>query len=162
MGLRTCCRRILRDVGARRRRLLGTALVATGTGALLKALTPVVLGVAIDRMLTGHGGAVLEPLLLVGALLFAGQALDVMRRLLVENVATAFECDNRTRAYAHLLRLPLSTLGQNQVGALQGNANGRSRAPPSCSSSWQRTCCPRWSARSRRSAWRWPRTRWWG
>jgi ATP-binding cassette, subfamily B, bacterial len=119
--MRRLTRRILAELDRAQRGRLALALVAMTVGAILKALTPVILGIAIDRAL--GGGSVIAPLALVGVLLFVAQALDVVRRQLVEDVGTSFECANRIRAYDHLLRLPMPMLRANQLGALQGNAN---------------------------------------
>jgi ATP-binding cassette subfamily B protein len=124
--VRSLAKRVFSDLAPRQRGQLAAALLAMTASALLKAVTPVLLGLAIDRMLSSGAGdldAIAGPLAVIAAALFVAQGLDVVRRLLAENVSTAFECDNRVRAYDRLLRLPLAMLGDKQLGALQGNAN---------------------------------------
>ena len=120
-------RRVLHDLARPQRWQLSGAMVAMVVGAILRALMPVLLGMSIDQMLAsaaGHErGTVATTLGLLAGILLAGQACDVIRRQLVENVGTAFECDNRVRAYSRLLRLDLAVLRDTQVGALQGNTN---------------------------------------
>jgi ATP-binding cassette subfamily B protein len=97
-------------------------LLASG----LTAILPLLIGSLVDDSL--KGGAVtfsgsIGLLSLTAAIVLVGQLLQVVRRQLVENVATGFERDSRIRAYDHLLRLDLSRIREDLIGSLYGRTN---------------------------------------
>jgi ATP-binding cassette subfamily B protein len=99
----------------------GVMLVAS----ILAALLPLLIGAFVERTVADDAspGRLVEPFALIGMLVVAVQMLSVLRRQLVESVATGFERDSRHRAYRHLLRLDLDRLRGDEVGRIYGRAN---------------------------------------
>lgn len=108
------------------RRTLIWAGVAMIGASVLTALLPLLVGELINRTLSHRSsgaGAIMWPLGEIGALVVLAQLLEVVRRQLVENVATGFERDSRQRAYEHLMRLDLGFLRNGLVGGIYGRTN---------------------------------------
>jgi len=118
--------RLWREFSFPERWRLLAALAAMLVASAITALSPLLLGVLIDETVSGNeidiGGSLGLFGLIAGILLFA-QLLQVMRRQLVENVATGFERDSRVRAYERLLRLDLVSLRAERAGSVYGRAN---------------------------------------
>jgi ATP-binding cassette subfamily B protein len=111
--------------GRDRARLAGACIVMLLTSALT-ALLPVIIGHLVDHVLAhspAAGGNTAEPLVAIGALVVVAQLLQVVRRQLVENVATGFERDTRIETYRHLMRLDLERLRNGRAGGLYSRAN---------------------------------------
>jgi ABC-type multidrug transport system fused ATPase/permease subunit len=109
--------------GDRRRLAIagGVMVVASALASLL----PLLIGSFVERAVAGDTspGQLIGPFALIGSLVVLVQMMSVLRRQLVENVATGFERDSRHRAYRHLLRLDLDRLQNDEVGRLYGRAN---------------------------------------
>src|SRR3954471_18118771 len=107
-----------------RTRLKAAGLVMVG-GSVLAALLPLLIGSLINSAVA-NGVSLAHmawPLVLIGSLVIAIQGLEVVRRQIVESVATGFERDSRQRTYGHLLRLDLDRLQGDEVGRMYGRAN---------------------------------------
>lgn len=108
------------------RRRLGVAAVAMILASGLTAALPVLIGALVNHSLSAHHpsfATAVKGLPLIGVLVVVAELLQVLRRQLVEAVATGFERDARDATYQHLLRLDLETLRGNQVGRIYGRAN---------------------------------------
>jgi ATP-binding cassette subfamily B protein len=92
----------------------------------LTAALPVLIGALVNHSLSAHHPSfarAVKGLPVIGVLVIAAELLQVLRRQLVEAVATGFERDARDAAYRHLLRLDPETLRNGQVGRIYGRAN---------------------------------------
>lgn len=108
------------------RRRLVTAGVAMLLGSAVGGILPLLIGGLVDSALSGNGvslAAAAGPLAVIAMTVIAAQGLEVLRRQLVEQVATGFERDTRSRAYHHLMRLDLDHLRHGHVGGIYGRAN---------------------------------------
>lgn len=118
--------RLWSELSVAERRRLRIALAAMLVASGLTAVLPLLIGELVNGSLS-HGKvtltASLDLLGLTAGLVLAGQLLEVIRRQLVENVATAFERDSRIRAYDRLLHLDLGHFREGQVGSLYGRTN---------------------------------------
>jgi ATP-binding cassette subfamily B protein len=94
-------------------------------GSVMAALLPLLIGSLINRAVAD--GLDLThmalPLAMIGGLVIAIQGLQVVRRQIVESVATRFERDSRQRTYGHMLRLDLDRIHGDEVGRIYGRAN---------------------------------------
>ncbi len=92
----------------------------------MTAVLPLLVGSLIDHILGIDDVRLSDaagPLGEIAMLVIVTQLLQVIRRQLVESVATSFERDSRERAYGHLIRLDLERLRQGQLGGIYGRAN---------------------------------------
>jgi ATP-binding cassette subfamily B protein len=110
--------------------------VALGGAALLMAVTsaantamPLLLGSLVDRIKSGTEAGLGADVLTRVAALFLGlialtymlrEGLQVARRYLVENTCTRIDRDLMVRLVGHLLKVDLSSLTHEKVGALHG------------------------------------------
>jgi ATP-binding cassette subfamily B protein len=110
--------------------------LALGGAALLMAITsaantavPLLLGSLVDRIKTGSENGVPANAIYRGAAVFLAliafayllrEALQVARRYLVENTCTRIDRDVLVRLVSHLLKVELSSLTHEKVGALHG------------------------------------------
>ena len=111
--------------GEDRRRLIAAAAAMLAASALT-AVLPLLVGQLIDHILGTERSRLsdaVEPLGEIALLVIVTQLLQVVRRQLVESVATSFERDSRQRAYGHLMRLDLERLRHGQLGGIYGRAN---------------------------------------
>ena len=106
----------------------GAALVMAVTSAACTAI-PVCLGRLVDAVKRGldqnlpHADIYRVAtfyLIALGAAYLVRESLNVVRRFLVENTCTRIDKDLCVRIVAHLMRVDLSTLSHEQVGALHG------------------------------------------
>ena len=104
---------------------LAVAGVVMVAGSVLAALLPLLIGSLIDQAVADglELAHMAWPLAIIGGLVIAIQGLQVLRRQIVERVATGFERDSRQRTYGHLLRLDLDRLQGDEVGRIYGRAN---------------------------------------
>jgi ATP-binding cassette subfamily B protein len=119
-------RRLWSELSTGDRRRLGMAAVAMILASGLTAVLPVLIGALVNHSLSAHHPSfakAVKGLPVIGVLVVAAELLQVLRRQLVEAVATGFERDARDAAYRHLLRLDPETLRKNQVGRIYGRAN---------------------------------------
>jgi ATP-binding cassette subfamily B protein len=110
----------------KQRVFLALAAVAMLTSAFLTAVVPVVLGQLVNKVVAQPHvihRALLTGLITVAAVLLMTQLLQVIRRQLVESVATAFERDTRELAYKHVLHQDLSYVQQGKIGGIYGRIN---------------------------------------
>lgn len=110
--------------------------LALGSAALVMALTslcntsmPILLGMLVDGVQGGtqttQGSESLyrlasKFLLLIGAAYLVREALNVVRRYLVENTCTRINREISLRLLAHLMKVHLDALSRDKVGALHG------------------------------------------
>ncbi len=104
---------------------LAAAGVVMLVGSVLAALLPLLIGSLINSAVADglELGRLAWPLAVIGGLVVAIQGLQVLRRQIVESVATGFERDSRQSTYGHLLRLELDRLQEDEVGRIYGRAN---------------------------------------
>lgn len=111
--------------GPERHRLL-VALAAMLGASGLTAILPLLIGRLVDGSLEGGtvtlSGSV-DLLIVTAAIVVVGQLLQVVRRQMVENVATGFERDSRIRAYWQLLHLDLALFRKDRIGSFYGQVN---------------------------------------
>lgn len=105
---------------------LVVAAVAMFGAAFLASLVPVIVGNLANDVISQPSN--IKNVLLTGvgmvvAAMLGNQVLQVLRRQLVETVATSYERDLRTRAYKHILMQDLSYIKQGQVGGVYGRVN---------------------------------------
>jgi ATP-binding cassette, subfamily B, bacterial len=119
-------RRIWSELSTGDHRQLGVAAVAMLLASGLTAALPVFVGGLVNHILSRGSSSFASSasaLLVIGGLVIVAQLLEVVRRQLVEAIATGFERDAREAAYRHLLRLDLERLRDSQVGRMYGRAN---------------------------------------
>ena len=107
-------------------RNLKIAAIVMVAGSALTAVLPILIGNLVDQAGPGVGIEFPDSALRLGmiaGLVIVVQMLQVIRRQLVEGVATGFERDSRNRAYRHLLRLNLDDLAEREDGSVYGRAN---------------------------------------
>ncbi|HKB51174.1 MAG TPA: ABC transporter ATP-binding protein [Solirubrobacterales bacterium] len=118
--------RLWREFSAAERHRLVVALAAMLVASGLTAILPLLIGSLVDGSLAGGtvtlSGSI-NLLALTAVIVIVGQLLQVVRRQLVENVATGFERDSRIRAYEQLLHLDLGHLREDRIGSLYGRTN---------------------------------------
>jgi ATP-binding cassette, subfamily B, bacterial len=114
------------QISERDHRLLLIAAGVMIAGSALAAILPLLIGSLVSHAVA-HGSISVTgasgQLAVIAGLVIVTQMLQVIRRQLVENVATGFERDSRQRAYRHLLRLDLDHLIDEEVGSIYGRAN---------------------------------------
>lgn len=118
--------RALRELHIKQRIFLLLAGAAMLTSAFLTAIVPAVLGQLVNKVVAEPHvvhRALVSGLLVVAGVLLTTQLLQVVRRQLVEAVATAFERDTRERAYEHVLHQNLSYVQRGKVGGIYGRIN---------------------------------------
>ena len=62
-------------------------------------------------------------LALIGGVYLVREAMNVLRRFLVENTCTRIDKDTYVRVVAHLMKVDLTVLAQDHIGALYGRIN---------------------------------------
>src|SRR5271166_2597770 len=98
----------------------GNTAVAILLGELVKALDPKnTQGLTPGAIMKGAG----VYLGLLGLAYLVRESMNVLRRYLVENTCTRINKDMCVRLVAHLMKVDLSILAQDQVGALYGRMN---------------------------------------
>jgi ATP-binding cassette subfamily B protein len=103
-----------------------TAAAAMLAASAMAALLPLLVGLLIDHILRAKNVQLSDAsgrLGEIAVLAVVTQLLQVVRRQLVESVATSFERDSRQRAYEHLMRLDLDRLRHGQLGGIYGRAD---------------------------------------
>lgn len=119
-------RRLWKELTVQDRKRLALAGGAMALASALMAVLPVMIGDLVDGVI--HGGTVsisgaAGPLAVIASAVIAAQGLQVVRRQLVETVATSFERDARHHTYRHLLRMDLDHLRHGRMGGIYGRAN---------------------------------------
>lgn len=126
--LRTVLRRarqVWRLVPAGHRCVLGLAAGLMALTSLCNIALPLGLGRLLDALRGGAGRADLMRaagacLGVMAAAYLLREALQIIRRLLVENTCTRIERDISVRLVSHLMKLDLSRLTHERVGTLHG------------------------------------------
>lgn len=133
-------RREMSDIGRRGRQVwrlvpwlqrlaLVLAVVVMGVASAANTAIPLCLGRLVDAVSPESRremaqGAVVQVaatyLLIIGCAYVVRETLNVLRRLLVENACTRIDRDLCVRTVGHLMKVDLSTLANEQVGALHG------------------------------------------
>jgi ATP-binding cassette, subfamily B, bacterial len=125
-GVADLWRELWAHLSPRDRRLLAVAAVVMVLACALTAVLPVLIGQLVDRVLKGNAvslGGAAGPLAIIAGLVIVAQILEVVRRQLVEVVATGFERDIRHMTYGHMLRMDLDHIRHGKVGAIYGRLN---------------------------------------
>jgi ATP-binding cassette subfamily B protein len=108
---------------------LGVAVLIMSVASAANTAIPVSLGRLVNAVDSQTGGARADGsvarvtalyLALIGAAYLVREGLNVLRRYLVENTCTRIDRDTYVRVVAHLMRVDLSALAREQVGALNG------------------------------------------
>jgi len=118
--------RMFRQLPLRQRLLLFVASLSMLVAAFLTSIVPVVIGQLVNKIVAEPGavhGVLVLGLVTVAGVLLATQILQVVRRQIVESVATAYERDTRERAYRHVLLQDLSYIQLGQIGGIYGRIN---------------------------------------
>ncbi len=118
--------RLWGELSKSERRRLRVALVSMLLASGLTAILPLLIGELVNGSLSGGKVTLsgsLDLLAVTAGIVLAGQMLEVLRRQLVENVATGFERDSRVRAYWQLLHLDLGRFREGRVGSVYGRTN---------------------------------------
>jgi ATP-binding cassette subfamily B protein len=120
---------VWRLVPARHRWALGIAILVMGFGSAAGTAIPVLIGTLVNSVnhevnrQVGKAAVTriaLFYLALIGGSYFLREGLNVLRRFLVENACTRIDRDMCVRLVAHLMKVDLSSLTHEQVGALHG------------------------------------------
>ncbi len=108
---------------------LGAAVLVMACTSACNTAMPLLLGQLVDGVKSGEDKHLSTSamytyafwvLLAVVGVYLAREALNVLRRYLVENVCTRLNRDMSVRLVSHLMKGDLSTLNQERVGALHG------------------------------------------
>ncbi|WP_237722458.1 ABC transporter ATP-binding protein [Singulisphaera acidiphila] len=122
-------REVWRLVSVRHRWALGVAVLVMGFGSAASTAIPLLLGTvvnSVNQQIHQHVGkaavtrVALFYLALIGGFYLMREGLNVLRRFLVENACTRIDRDMCVRLVAHLMKVELSALSHEQVGALHG------------------------------------------
>src|SRR5262249_19650847 len=125
-------RQVWRLVPWRHRLALGSALVVMSLASAANTAIPLCLGQLIDAVNPeanpGRSQAVLMRvaaiyLAIIGGAYIVREAMNVLRRYLVENTCTRIDKDMYVRVVAHLMKVDLTVLAQDHIGALYGRIN---------------------------------------
>src|SRR5262249_38051962 len=125
-------RQVWRLVPARHKLALGGAALLMAVTSAANTAIPLLLGRLVHQLeqLKRRVGLGLVPdtlfrtalvyLGLIGGVYVLREALNVVRRYFVENTCTRIDRDMTVRVVSHLLKVDLSTLTHEKVGALHG------------------------------------------
>jgi ATP-binding cassette subfamily B protein len=91
--------------------------IALSLGWLIDAVSP---AVNPGKSQVGLGRVALFYLGLIGLAYLVRETMNVLRRYLIEDMCTRIDKDMHVRVVAHLMKVDLGRLEQNQVGALYG------------------------------------------
>jgi ATP-binding cassette, subfamily B, bacterial len=118
--------RLVRELARADRRRLRWAFAVTLVGSALTGVFPILIGNVVSHALGKKDVSIVGsalPLAVILLVVLVQQVLQVVRRQLVENVATGLERDVRTRAYDHLLLDDIDRIRHGQVGGIYGQVN---------------------------------------
>ena len=119
-------RHVWRLVPWRQRLGLFAALVVMAMASLANTVVPVCLGRLVDAASrpgitrSDLSAAATLYLSLIAVAYLIRESMNVLRRFLVERTCTRIDKDTYVRVVAHLMKVDLSVLGRDQVGALYG------------------------------------------
>ena len=125
-------RQVWRLVSWRHRLALGGALLIMSLAGVSNTAIAVGVGQLIDAAdPTKHPGRTPEALMqvaavyltLIGGVYLVREAMNVLRRYLVENTCTRIDKDTYVRVVAHLMKVDLTVLAQDRIGGLYGRIN---------------------------------------
>jgi ATP-binding cassette subfamily B protein len=111
---------------------LGGALLVMSLASAANTAIPLCLGWLIDAVNPeAHSGRTPDALLrtaavylaIIGGAYLVREAMNVLRRFLVEYTCTRIDKDMYVRVVAHLMKVDLTVLAQEHVGALYGRIN---------------------------------------
>ena len=103
--------------------LLALASVLMLLAGILTNLPALILGRLVDRMIgqTNSNFTVALPFLgLIIGIILVREVLTIIRKYLIENIATQTEKKQTVAVIEHLLRGDIATLGEQQIGSLHG------------------------------------------
>lgn len=101
-------------------------LLLLGLSAILSQITPLAIGYLTDKVLAEDEiifASVVPILLVILAVTVTNEIIKVIRRLIVEGVATKVELNARTKASSSLMTAPLSYFRKNMTGNIHGRLN---------------------------------------
>ncbi|MCR4753719.1 MAG: ABC transporter ATP-binding protein/permease [Candidatus Saccharibacteria bacterium] len=101
-------------------------LLLLGLSAILSQITPLTIGYLTDQVLARDEivfTAVIPILLVILVVTVSNEIIKVIRRLMVEGVATKVELRARTKASSSLMTAPLSYFRKHMTGNIHGRLN---------------------------------------
>ena len=101
-------------------------LLLLGLSAVLSQITPLAIGYLTDQVLAQDEivfTAVIPILLVILVVTVSNEIIKVVRRLMVEGVATKVELRARTKASNALMMAPLSYFREHMTGNIHGRMN---------------------------------------
>ncbi len=102
---------------------LATASILMMIAGILTNLPALILGNLVDKIITADSVyfkiAIPSIAMIIGIIIFR-EVLTVLRKYLVENIATQTEKKQTVRTISHILRTDISTITSQQIGALNG------------------------------------------
>lgn len=101
-------------------------ILILGVSAVLSQITPLAIGYLTDTVLAQENiifGTVIPILLVILVVNVANEIIKVVRRLIVESIATKVELRARTKASESLLMAPLSYFRKHMTGNIHGRLN---------------------------------------
>jgi ATP-binding cassette subfamily B protein len=127
--IRSRGRHVWRLVPARHRWSLAGAVLVMGLASAGNTAAAVLLGKLVDSVDPVRNAGLTPSRVMGGAAIYLGliglaylirESMNVLRRYLVENTCTRINKDMCVRLVAHLMKVDLSILAQDKVGALYG------------------------------------------
>ena len=115
--------RVAKTLDRRQKLILMSAVVLMAITAALNSVPAIILGRLVDSMFDSQTLAFAQTFPFIGIIvlaILAREALQVLRKYLVENTCTRIEKSNLVGLVNHLLRLDISYFGSQKVGALHG------------------------------------------
>lgn len=122
-------RKVWRLVAHRHKFALGIATLLMAVVSTCNTAFPLLLGMLVDRIRASSEQGVSGDSLfliaawylgLIGVAYLLREALQIVRRYLVENACTRIEKAMTVKLVSHLIRMELAALTQEKIGALQG------------------------------------------
>jgi len=115
--------RVAKTLERRQKLAFLSAVLLMVITAALNSVPAIVLGRLVDFMFAGNSLVFSQTTPFIAIIILAilaREALQVLRKYLVENTCTRIEKNNTVELINHLLRLDISYFGTQKVGALHG------------------------------------------
>jgi ATP-binding cassette subfamily B protein len=115
--------RVAKTLERRQKLAFSSAVLLMAITAALNSVPAIVLGRLVDFMFAGNSlvfGQTTPFIAIIILAILAREALQVLRKYLVENTCTRIEKNNTVELINHLLRLDISYFSTQKVGALHG------------------------------------------
>ncbi len=113
-----------RLISRRERLFLGGAALLMGLVSACNTAFPLLLGQMLNHIKLGTAGqtniyqTALTFLLLIGGVFLVREVIQFVRQFLIENACSQIKKNMTVRLFAHLIRLELSKVSQDKIGAL--------------------------------------------